>query len=514
VRLGHAGCVPPTLRSSDARVEEPTERGAPRSASYRRLATIASGGMGRVDLCVRRSGTFSRLYAVKRLHPHLVDDHTMRAMFLEEARVAGLLRHANVVSVLDLGEDAEGPFLVMDYVDGVSLSRFVRHHAHAGASLPVALCARLVAQIARGLHAAHELVGDAGGPLHLVHRDVSPQNVLVGHDGIVRVTDFGIAKALGRSTHTSTGLLKGKVGYMSPEQLRFEPVDRRSDLFALGVVFYELLTTRRLYRSDDAAEVARMILHDPPPDLGDVRPDLPPPLVELGFRLLAKARDDRPPDAAAVAELLDEAIVDDAPYDLANYVQDRFGAELQARRAEVHAALAALDDVTSTAVRAPQRRRNRIAIAIAAPIAIVGLVSAAHAWRTDAHPSAVEPVAVTDTVLVHLDSRPGGATAYLGDRVLGTTPADLHLPRGAAATVKLELDGFVTTTHEIAAASDERLVIALVPVAAPPSTASPAPAPVEPAPRSSPRRNKRGRTDTTRAAATDPTPREKFRRFD
>jgi serine/threonine protein kinase len=508
----------------------------PRTATYRRITELASGGMGKVELCVRRSGTFSRLYAVKRLHPHMRDDASMRSMFLDEARVAGLVRHVNVVSVLDLGEDAEGPFLVMDYVEGVSLSRFVRQHAATGELLPVSLCAHIVAQIARGLHAAHELVGPDGVPLHLVHRDVSPQNVLVGHDGIVRVTDFGIAKALGRSTHTNTGLLKGKVGYMSPEQLRFESIDRRSDLFALGVLMFELLTTRRLYRGDDAAEVARSILHEPPPDLGDERPDVSPALVELQFRLLAKNREDRPADAAEVAACLEDATAEDGPVDLAGWVQARFAEELSARRLEIQTRLAdppqdvavdardSIEAAVTHPVLAPRqaRARGRV-VALGGAVLVASALAAFVLTRSRADSSIAAPS--PDRITVHVESRPPGATVHVGDRAHGVTPSRIDLPRGEAAIVRLELAGHETAEHELAATQDERLVISLVP------EPEPVPLPVEPERAASPiatppsappsavaeaaRKPKRRRT--TEAAPPAPEPAEtrpRFRRFD
>jgi serine/threonine protein kinase len=159
--------------------------------------------------------------------------------------------------------------------------------------------------VAEGLHAAHELSEPDGTPLGLVHRDISPQNILIGIDGVARVTDFGIAKALGRTSQTSTGILKGKLAYMAPEQLRFEEPDRRADLFALGVVLFELLTGRRLYKSEQEFDGPRRILAEPPPDLAEWRDDVEPELVELSFELLAKDRERRPDTAKAVARRLD-----------------------------------------------------------------------------------------------------------------------------------------------------------------------------------------------------------------
>lgn len=294
------------------------------SSGYLRVTELAVGGMGRVDLALRREGAFKRLYAVKRLHPHLVRDADFREMFMEEARIAGLIQHPNVVSVLDVGVDDDGPFLIMDYVDGLALSTLSRLAIDDEAPLPVQVCLRIARDIALGLHAAHELSDHTGLPLGLVHRDLSPQNVLVGWNGAVRITDFGIAKALGRSVRTSTGVLKGKVAYMSPEQLQFEEPDRRSDLFALGVILFELLSGRRLYKNVSGADGARRILKEPPPDIGEERPEVPPVVAQLLFQLLAKEREHRPRDAAAVAASLSEAlaelVADEGAIELATWV--------------------------------------------------------------------------------------------------------------------------------------------------------------------------------------------------
>lgn len=445
------------------------------TSGYLRVADIATGGMGRVDLCLRKQGAFQRFYAVKRLHPHFRDDESMRAMFLDEARVAGLLRHANIVSVLDVGEDDQGPFLVMDYIEGVSLSEFVQHHAKANELVPAALCGSIISQIAKGLHAAHELVGADGQSLALVHRDVSPQNVLVGRDGLVRVTDFGISKALGRSSHTSTGLLKGKVGYMSPEQLRFEVVDRRSDLFALGIVFYELVTCARLYRSTESNEVARRILGEPAPDVGERRPELPPEAVELCFRLLAKDPEYRPETAAEVADILDEAFALDEPIDLGTYVESRFGERLAERRAEVQASLSRVTrEAEATAVSEPSSRRWPL---VAAGLGAIGLVSAGvFAWADGTPPSEAraqsplqapetEPAAVPeqtpDTLRLRVESRPKGAQVRVGDEVLGTTPLVAELPRDVETAVDVVLDGYEPQHHVFRGRANERIVAAL-----------------------------------------------------
>ncbi|HEY8923504.1 MAG TPA: serine/threonine-protein kinase, partial [Polyangia bacterium] len=302
---------------------------------YEVVCALAAGGMGRVDVVVRRDGGFARLFAQKRLRPHLVDDEAVRRMFLEEGRIAGLVRHPHVVSVVDVGEDDAGPYLVMDFVEGVSLAELLVRTSGRREPVPMSMALRIGAEVAAGLHAVHETVGPDGQPLQLIHRDISPQNVLVGFDGLARVTDFGIAKALGRATRTTTGVLKGKLGYLAPERLRFEEPDRRADLFSFGVVLFELLAGRRLYDTADE-EGARRILNEPPPDLADHRDDAEPELIELLFELLAKDPEARPAHAGLVARRLEQlaaaAVAAHGPTDTGAHLARLFGRERAALR--------------------------------------------------------------------------------------------------------------------------------------------------------------------------------------
>jgi eukaryotic-like serine/threonine-protein kinase len=305
--------------------------------SYTRVATIAQGGMGYVELVFRREGRFLRWCARKRLHEQFRTDLTFRSMFMDEARLAGLVRHPNAVGVLDVGEDDDGPFLIMDFVEGVSLSRLIVDAVNAGRLIAMQVAVRICMDAAQGLHAAHEVRAEDGTVLHLVHRDVSPQNILIGFDGTVRVTDFGIAKALGNSSRTSAGVLKGNMGYLAPEQLRFEELDRRSDFFSLGVTLYELLSGIRLYPNKTGFDGTRRILTEPPPDIGEVRSDVPPELCELLFELLAKERNSRPATAVEIASRLEGIlavlIAEEGSVTVGDYMSQHFAQQCQEQRA-------------------------------------------------------------------------------------------------------------------------------------------------------------------------------------
>jgi serine/threonine-protein kinase len=225
---------------------------------------LASGGMATIHLG-RLLGPvgFARTVAIKRLHRNFARDPQFVAMFLDEARLAARIRHQNVVPTIDVVTLEGEIFLVMEYVHGESLSRLMAACAKRGERVPLGVTAATVLGVLSGLHAAHEAKSERGAPLGIVHRDVSPQNVLVGVDGLARVVDFGIAKAAGRLQTTEDGRIKGKMAYMAPEQLLGERADRRADIWAASVVLWEMLAGRRLFESDSAGALANTILHVP-----------------------------------------------------------------------------------------------------------------------------------------------------------------------------------------------------------------------------------------------------------
>ncbi|HSQ66825.1 MAG TPA: serine/threonine-protein kinase [Polyangiaceae bacterium] len=229
---------------------------------YQVFDEIASGGMATVYYG-RLLGPvgFSRVVAIKRLHPHLAKDPEFVAMFIDEARMAAKIRHPNVVPMLDVVATDEHLLLVMEYVQGETLARLIRKAQATGEPIPPPIAASIVVGALYGLHAAHEAKGDTGEPLGLVHRDVSPQNIVVGTDGIARVLDFGIAKASGRLQTTREGRLKGKLAYMAPEHVRGDKkVSRAADIYAASVVLWEALTGERLFDADNDAELLEKVL--------------------------------------------------------------------------------------------------------------------------------------------------------------------------------------------------------------------------------------------------------------
>src|SRR5262245_13924051 len=225
---------------------------------------IASGGMATVHVG-RLIGPvgFARTVAIKRLYAHYAKDPQFVAMFLDEARLAARILHPNVVQTLDVVPSEGDLFLVMEYVAGESLARLLFASYEQKRSIPPEVVSSIMVGMLHGLHAAHEAKSERGEPLNLVHRDVSPQNVLVGIDGIARVLDFGIAKAALRASSTPGGRMKGKLAYMSPEQLAGVGVDRRADLFSAGIVLWEALTGEQLFVGDDQGKIVGAIMSAP-----------------------------------------------------------------------------------------------------------------------------------------------------------------------------------------------------------------------------------------------------------
>lgn len=273
-----------------------------RLGPYELLREVGYGGMGSVYLGRRLGlGGFHKWVAIKTIHPHLAKEAGFVTMFLDEARTAASMQHPNVTTVFDVGEADGTYFLAMEYLHGEHLGVF----QDTGAIDPH-LAAHTIARAAEGLHHAHEITDERGVPRGLVHRDVSPHNIFLTYDGHVKVTDFGIARAEGRLAKTTeTGRIKGKCAYMAPEQVQAQPLDRRADLFALGVVLWELTTGERLYVAPTDAQVLLAILREDPREPSWLVPDYPPALEAIVMKCLAREPDDRYASCAELARALD-----------------------------------------------------------------------------------------------------------------------------------------------------------------------------------------------------------------
>lgn len=269
---------------------------------YRPLARVGQGGMAEVLLV--SSPTGQELFVLKRQHEEDADDPLLAQMFLDEAAVALLLVHPHVVRTHKLGAFEGRQALLMEYLDGQPIHRVFRRAGERGMPLPLELVAHWFVGVLEGLHHAHEQVGHDGAPLELVHRDVSPHNLIVTYGGAIKILDFGIAKTAIQETRTRTGLLKGKVAYMAPEQARGEPLDRRADVWSAGVVLWEALTGSRLFKGDNEAASLNLTLNGAIPRPSELRADVPVELDRILGRALGRNRDERYPTARAMAQAL------------------------------------------------------------------------------------------------------------------------------------------------------------------------------------------------------------------
>jgi serine/threonine protein kinase len=258
---------------------------------YKLVKLIASGGMAEVYLAKQAGAAgFEKMVCLKRILPHLARDKQFVDMFLNEARLAAQLDHPNIVSIFDLGEANGNYFIAMEFIDGPSLRAVAKRASERGEYLPIPELCKIISMAAGGLEYAHNMHDPEGHPLGLVHRDISPDNILVHRNGAAKVVDFGIAKAANSSGATRTGTLKGKVAYMPPEQLRGEQLDRRVDVFALGVVLYEMLAGKRPWEGDSEVALIGRIMTEEPAPLGDTRTDAPQELLDIVAKALNKDR--------------------------------------------------------------------------------------------------------------------------------------------------------------------------------------------------------------------------------
>jgi serine/threonine-protein kinase len=353
--------------SGAARLTHDALRPGARLGRYELLVPIATGGMARV-WAARQLGQrgFTKLVAVKTILPHLAKEPEFERMFLDEARIAAGVHHPNVCEVYELGEEGAVLYLAMEWVTGEALVHVLRggQPKMLGGGRPESvpidyrLAARIVSDAAAGLHAAHNLTDEDGNPLGVVHRDVSPHNVLLSADGNVKVCDFGVAKALGQvHSNTNAGQLRGKLSYMPLEQVKGDHVDRRSDIFALGIVLYEATTGRVPFPGENEAVVMRLLAKGEFPKPRELRGDYPAELEAIVLRALEREPMNRFPTAERMRVALEEWLARSGPVltssQIGALVQQRIGAALVKRREKIKQASATADISASGVAAAP-----------------------------------------------------------------------------------------------------------------------------------------------------------------
>lgn len=315
-----------------------------RLGRYELLARLASGGMGEIFLSrLEGAAGFEKLLVVKRILPHLADDVRFRAMLIAEARIASRMAHANICQVYELGETEGQLYIVMEYLEGLGLLSLLRRASKEALPLDYGFIGGVVQQATEALHYAHELRDRDNQLLGIVHRDVTPGNIFITESGVVKLLDFGIAKVKDVSANTQTGAVKGKYAYMSPEQLRGNAVDRRADVFALGVVIYEMIALRRLFQRKTDYLTFTAVMEQPIPDIRRYRTDAPAALAEL----LARTLDRDPAGRPATARQLGTAVIDalrdiQRPWtqsEISDFLRVHFASEIDKRRVSTARAL-------------------------------------------------------------------------------------------------------------------------------------------------------------------------------
>ncbi len=476
---------------------------------------LGTGGAATVFLA-RLDGPhqFERLLALKIIHEHLVGQQEFVNLFLDEARLAARLSHPNVVHIYELGREGDQLFIALEYLHGQTLASVCQRLGSASAPIPCDIAAWVGARAAEGLHHAHDLTGDDGTRLGLVHRDVSPQNLFLTYDGQVKVIDFGIARAEGRLAETEQGKIRGKFRYMAPEQLLGEDFDHRADLFALGVTIFELVTGSVLFQGKDLTDILGQILDAEMPDPRQFRPDMPLPLAALLRRTLSSNPAERPTTGAELARSLDAIVqasgFSDQKTRLARIMNDLFPDEISARTRAI-ADLRALQpegpspqdpggpsatpppapEVPTVTTDLPRRRspwRVVTPLAAAAAVLVAGasiMLSLRPASQPTPQPSLSASVAIDIRV-----QPPTAASVSIDGARISTDPPRAILPRSTEPiSVQVTAEGFDSATIRLIPDRDQFIVVPLARAIPSAPDASPEPAPSSRPPASSPVRS-------------------------
>jgi len=456
---------------------EPVDIIGERFGKYLIVGELAVGGMAEVFLGVQRGPEgFQKAVVIKRVLPAYNSNPSFVQMFVDEARLAARLEHPNIVRTYEFGEADGQYFTTMEYLPGEDLARTLDKLAFAHQQLPLHLATGIVTNVCAGLHFAHQLTDTSGRPLSLIHRDINPANVIVTYTGEVKIIDFGVAKTT--SSETQTGTIKGKVAYMSPEQLLARGVDQRSDVFSAGVVLWELLTGRPLFLRDNEAATMYAIMNEPIRAPSRLRPEVPRALDGIVMRALARTPVDRYETAEEMGMDLERFLADQPKYDgraAARMLEDLFGStRADAKRAiaqtrslgrnialvmklrtDVHVDRAELLDAPAPGsghigvpvVEPPPRRGLAMMLGLVMLLAIAGGV-AYLVYGTGRESEAVAKPMTTSALVI--ESVPPGAAISLGGEPTGLkTPATLTALTKSPVTIRLELPGYDTLTQSV-----------------------------------------------------------------
>ena len=453
--------TPMTESTKNQRDESPSEQGRP---IYRPILALATGGMANVELAIGLgTGNFRKLMVLKTLREELATNPDMVTMFLVEARLCARLNHANLVHVFDVLEHPR-PRIVMEYLEGLSMSAI---HQASDVQFDTAMQLRIISDVLAGLHHAHELCDYDGTPLGIVHRDVSPQNVIITYDGLVKVLDFGIARIADSPCRTQAGQVKGKLSYMAPEQLTSEELDRRTDVFAVGCMLWRAATGRKLWAKMSTADIMRCLIKGDIPRPSTVEP-VSPRLEEIVMRALAPDRQQRYASALELRADVDNYLAEFAPTgDVSKWVATAFEHRRDDHRKVVQAMLAGATSLSPVAltfdappsVNSPKPSRAVfkaaasgfvIAFLLVAGLGMGKLPWASHAVRTEHLASVARdtPPAAQSELELKVLASPAKAEVFVdGTRVEGN-PAVIRVAKAREHLVTVSLDGYRSASHQ------------------------------------------------------------------
>lgn len=497
---------------------------------YQPLALLGQGGMANVYLATATGpGNFAKLIVLKELRPELASDPEFRAMFLDEARLAARLSHPNIVQTFEVVEDAAGAHvIVMEYLDGQPMNRLRSRLQERGAA-GVAAQIRVLLDLLAGLQYAHELADFDGTPLKIVHRDVSPHNVFVTYGGEVKLVDFGIAKAVDSASRTQTGEIKGKLSYMAPEQALGLPVDRRADLFAVGIMLWEVLSGKRMWRGLQEVGIMHALAVGEIPKLATVMPEAPELARRIVDRALAKGPEDRfataeefrreleayaklgehQPTSREVGQMLFETFGEERKQ-IQAVIEERMRAVKLGQTGDGRPSLAPLPTVVPRDVPSfssplnvagtsgpsqfrsvvtvpppepPERARNMRVAAIALALTALAATALAVTILVARGPGGVQPgstgapassptvpasAVAARTATLRVDAQPAKAHVFVDDVLLTGNPAELKVQAdGSSHRIRVEAPGFVPQSQEVAMEGDRTFKITLSALAGP-----------------------------------------------